>query len=117
MEKTTEQIPQRTKEIVLPSRPVPGRPVLLIPQKQQRVNQKRQQVHKSKVLPPMLLPMPNGVLKVVSPVLQHIIMLPLDLPPHPPASDYLFRVSLVYRFVRYPPVGFPVFSFAMLISR
>jgi hypothetical protein len=33
MEKAAEDIPQRTKEIVLAARPVPGRPVLLIPQK------------------------------------------------------------------------------------
>jgi hypothetical protein len=33
LEKAAEDIPQRTKEIVLAARPVPGRPVLLIPQK------------------------------------------------------------------------------------
>jgi hypothetical protein len=31
MEKTTEDVPQRTKKIVLAARPVPGPPVLLIP--------------------------------------------------------------------------------------
>jgi hypothetical protein len=64
--------------------------------------------------------MPKVMLKVVSGVLQHIIILVLDLPPRPPAAGYLFRVSLVYRFVRYPTVVIaPLsrFSFTMLISR
>ncbi|MDR2246117.1 MAG: hypothetical protein LBE17_05505 [Treponema sp.] len=73
MEKTTENVPQRTKEIVLVARPVPGPPVLLIPQKQKRVKQKRHQVHQAKVLTRMLLPMSKVMLKVVSVVLQHII--------------------------------------------
>jgi hypothetical protein len=44
MEETTEDVSQRTKEIVLASRPVPRHPVLLIPQKQKRVKHKCQQV-------------------------------------------------------------------------
>jgi hypothetical protein len=76
MEKTTENVPQRTKEIVLTARPVPGPPVLLIPQKQQRVKQKRHQVQQAKVLARMLLPMPKVMLKVVSVVLQHNNVLP-----------------------------------------
>jgi hypothetical protein len=58
----------------------------------------------------MGLSMPKVMLKVVSMVLQHIIMLVLYLPPHPPVAGYLFRVSLIYLFVRYPTVVIRPFS-------
>jgi hypothetical protein len=110
MEKTTEDISQRTKEIVLTSRPGPGCPVPLIPQIQNRVKQKRRQVQQAKVRARMVLPMPKVMLKVVSMILQHIIMLVLYLPPRPPAVRRLLRVSLVYPFVRYPTVVIRPFS-------
>jgi hypothetical protein len=66
MEKTTEDVSQRTKEIVMASRPVPGCPVPLIPQIQNRVKQKRRQLQQAKVLARMVPPMPKVMIKVVS---------------------------------------------------
>jgi hypothetical protein len=52
----------------------------------------------------MLLPAPEIVLKIVSPVLQYVVVLVFYLPPGPPARGWASNVLFRYRLVRYPAV-------------
>jgi hypothetical protein len=69
MEKTTEGVPHGVKKLIPAAKPIPGFTVLLIPHKQYRVKQKRQQIQQAKVLTRRVLPIPKVMLKVISPVL------------------------------------------------
>jgi hypothetical protein len=55
----------------------------------------------------MVFPMPEVVLQVVPPVLQHIVMLVPCLSPRPPAVGQVFHVPCRYLLVRYPTVEKP----------
>jgi hypothetical protein len=111
MEETTEYISQRTKEIVLTSRPGPGCPIPLIPQIQYRVKQKRRQLQQAKVLTPMLLPMPDEKLRF------HVMLkvVSLDSSAHYYARSLYFHRALPQPATRSTfPTSIPLFVIQLL---